>query len=127
MAKSQKKLTWAMCVLFVFSSLLLQSVSAEGNRSIPFCGKWDEDTRSISSSIPIFAFVNEDVLSIHNTKRSDMIICISKDGTVLYEEAVPAPETGCITIDLSEFEPGTYSVELKNQWGGCLLGKFLIN
>ena len=127
MVKAQKKLAWVMCTLFVFSSLLLQSVSAEGNRSIPICGNWKEGARSISSSIPISVFVNEGILSIHSsTQRSDITICISKDGKALYEDMIPASKTDCVTIDLSDFEPGTYSVELKNQWGGCLWGKFYI-
>lgn len=124
MVKAQKKLAWVMCTLFVFSSLLLQSVSAEGNRSIPICGNWKEGARSISSSIPISAFVNDGVLSIHSsTQRSDITICISKEGEVLYEEMVPASETGCIMIDLGDFDPGVYSIELKNQWGDYLWGE----
>ena len=128
MKEISKRFAWAICVFFVFSSLLLQNVSAEGSRSIPFYGRWDEGARSISSPIPISAFVSDGVLSIHSsTQRSDITICILKDGKILYEEMIPASKTDCVTIDLSEFEPGTYSVELKNQWGGCLLGKFLIN
>lgn len=127
MVKAQKKLAWVMCTLFVFSSLLLQSVSAEGNRSIPICGNWKEGARSISSSIPISVFVNEGVLSIHSsTQRSDITICISKDGKVLYEEMIPASKTDCVTIDLSEFELGTYSIGLKNQWEDNLLGEFVM-
>lgn len=114
MKKIFKKLAWAICVFFVFSSLLLQSVSAKGNNSVSFYGRWEEGARSISSSIPISAFVNDGVLSIHSsTQRSDITICISKDGKILYEEMIPASETDCVTIDLSEFEPGTYSVKLK--------------
>ena len=80
-----------------------------------------------SSPIPISAFVSDGVLSIHSsTQRSDITICISKDGKALYEDMIPASKTDCVTIDLSDFEPGTYSVELKNQWGGCLWGKFYI-
>ena len=117
-----------MCTLFVFSSLLLQSVSAEGNRSIPICGNWKEGARSISSSIPISVFVNDGVLSIHSsTQRSDITICISKDGKVLYEEMIPASKTDCVTIDLSEFESGTYSIGLKNQWADCLWGELFLN
>lgn len=124
MVKAQKKLTWVMCTLFVFSSLLLQSVSAEGNRSIPICGNWKEGARSISSPIPISAFVSDGVLSIHSsTQRSDITICILKDGKILYEEMIPASKTDCVTIDLSEFEPGTYSIGLKNQWADCLWGE----
>ncbi len=128
MVKAQKKLAWVMCTLFVFSSLLLQSVSAEGNRSIPICGNWKEGARSISSSIPISVFVNDGVLSIHSsTQRSDITICISKDGKVLYEEMIPASKTDCVTIDLSEFESGTYSIGLKNQWADCLWGELFLN
>lgn len=128
MVKAQKKLAWVMCTLFVFSSLLLQSVSAEGNRSIPICGNWKEGARSISFSIPISVFVNDGVLSIHSsTQRSDITICISKDGKVLYEEMIPASKTDCVTIDLSEFESGTYSIGLKNQWADCLWGELFLN
>ena len=117
MVKAQKKLAWVMCTLFVFSSLLLQSVSAEGNRSIPICGNWKEGARSISSSIPISVFVNEGILSIHSsTQRSDITICISKEDEVVYEETVPALKTDYVTIDLTEFEEGCYSVDLRNQW-----------
>lgn len=114
-----------MCVLFVFSCLLLQSVSAGENRSIFFCGNWKEDVRSISY-IPISIFVNEGILSIHSsTQRSDITICISKDRKVLYEEMILVSKTDCVTIDLSEFEPVVYSIELKNQWGGLSLRRVL--
>lgn len=127
MEKILEKLARAIFVFFVFSSLLLQSVSAERSNNIPFCGEWRECARSISSSVPISAFVNAGVLSIYSsTQRSDITICISKDGKVLYEDMIPASKTDCVTIDLSDFEPGIYSVELKNQWGDCLWGKFYI-
>ena len=127
MKEISKRFAWAICVFFVFSSLLLQSVSAKGNNSVSLYGRWKEDVRSISSPIPISAFVSDGVLSIHSsTQRSDITICISKDGKILYEEMIPASETDCVTIDLSEFEPGTYSVELKNQWDDCLGGEFIL-
>lgn len=125
MAKTQKKLAWAMCVFLVLSSLLLQNVSANTRNSIPLFGKWKEGARSVSSSIPITAYINDGVLSIHSsTQRSDITLCISKDGNVVYEGTVPASETSCIIIDLCDFDPGTYSVELKNQWGDYLLVRF---
>lgn len=40
---------------------------------------------------------------------------------------IPASKTDCVTIDLSEFEPGTYTVGLKNQWDDCLWGEFYAN
>lgn len=86
---------------------------------------WKEGARSISSSIPISVFVNEGVLSIHSsTQRSDITICISKDGKILYEEMIPASETDCVTVDLIRFDEGCYSVELRNQLGDYLCGEF---
>lgn len=127
MAKNLKKPVGAMCVFLFFSCLLLQSISAEGSKRVSFWGEWREDTRSISPSIPISAFINDGVLSIHSsTQRSDITICISKDGKVLYEEMIPASKTDCVTIDLSEFELGTYSIGLKNQWEDNLLGEFVM-
>lgn len=126
MAKNLKKPVGAMCVFLFFSCLLLQSISAEGSKRVSFWGEWREDTRSISPSIPISAFINDGVLSIHSsTQRSDITICISKDGKVLYEEMIPASKTDCVIIDLSESEPGIYSVELKNRWGR-LWGEFYL-
>lgn len=123
--KSQRTLWWVICVCVVFSGLLLQRVSATERSSIPLCGKWEEVDRSISSSIPISAFVNDGVLSIHSsTQRSDITICISKDGKVLYEKTISASETDCITIDVNDFDSGVYSIELKNQWNDSLLGEF---
>lgn len=125
MEKILKKFARAMFVFFVFSSLLLQSVSAKRSKNISFLGKWEECARSISSSIPISAFVNDNVLSIHSSsQRSDIIICISKDGKAIYEETIQALDTDYITIYLRDFDPGAYSIELKNQWGDCLWGDF---
>ena len=79
---------------------------------------------TISPSIPISAFVNEGVLSIHsNTKRSDITIYILKGGKVFYEEMIQASETDYITVDLRRFDEEDYFVELRNQWGDCLWGE----
>lgn len=128
MEKILKRLVGTLYVFLVFSSLLLQNVSAGGNGRVPLFGKWEEIQRSASSTIPITAFINDDVLSIHSsTQRSDITICISKEGEVVYEETVPASESGCIMIDLGDFDTGVYSIELKNRWGDCLWGEFDIN
>lgn len=124
MQKTKRILSWKLCLLFVFGSILLQNVSADTRRSISLRGRWSEAHRSTISSIPITVNINDGVLSIHSsTQRSDITICISKEGEVLYEEMVPASETGCIMIDLGDFDPGVYSIELKNQWGDYLWGE----
>lgn len=120
-----KRLVGTLCVFLVFSSLLIQNVSAGGSKKVSLFGKWQEIQRSVSSTIPVTAFINDGVLSIYSsTQRSDITICISKDGEVLYEETVPASETGCIIINLVDLDSGIYSIDLKNRWGDYLIGYF---
>lgn len=127
MEKNLKKLTWALCVCLALSSLLLQNVTAGREKKVSLFGKWEEGARSVSYTNPITAYINDGVLSIHSsTQRSDITLSISKDGNVVYEGAVPASATSCIIIDLCDFGSGTYSVELKNQWGDYLNGIFKI-
>lgn len=127
MVKNKRLFSWAMCLFFVFSGMLLQDVSANAKRSISFYGWWSEGIRSVSPTNPISAFVGDGVLTIHSrTQRSDITICISKDGELLYEEKILALNTDYMTIKMDDFDSGIYTVELKNQWGDCLWGEFYI-
>lgn len=127
MVKNKRLFSWAMCLLFVFSGLLLQDVSANTRENILLYGSWEEYARSVSPTIPISAFVSEGVLTIYSrTQRSDITICISKDGELLYEEKIPALNTDYMKIEMDDFDSGIYTVELKNQWGDCLWGEFCI-
>lgn len=129
MVKNRKMFSRIVCILLIFilGGLTFQDLSAQTKQRLIFRGKWSEVHRSISSNIPISAFLNGNILSLQSsTQRSDITICISKDGKVLYEETVPASETDCIIIDLSGFDKGSYSVELKNQWGDCLWGELVL-
>ena len=95
-----------VCVflVFVFGGLILQDLSARTSQEVSLRGKWWEVRRSISPLIPISAFVNDNILTIHSsTQCSDITICISKNGEVVYEEIVPASETECIMVDLNDF------------------------
>lgn len=127
MVKNKRLFSWAMCLLFVFSGLLLQDVSANTRENILLYGSWEEYARSVSPTIPISAFVSEGVLTIYSrTQRSDITICISKDGELLYEKKIPALNTDYMKIEMDDFDSGIYTVELKNQWGDCLWGEFCI-
>lgn len=129
MVKNRKMFSRIVCILLIciLGGLTFQDLSAQTKQRLIFRGKWSEVHRSISSNIPISAFLNGNILSLQSsTQRSDITICISKDGKVLYEETVPASETDCIIIDLSGFDKGSYSVELKNQWGDCLWGELVL-
>ena len=114
-------------LVFVFGGLILQDLSARTSQEVSLKGRWREVGRSISPIIPISAFVNDNVLTIHSsTQCYDITICISKNGEVVYEEIVSALETDCVTVDLKGFDEGYYSVELRNQWGDCLWGEFSV-
>ena len=125
MLKSKKMFSGTVCIflVFVFGGLILQDLSARTSQEVSFVGRWLEVSRSISPLIQISAFVNDDILTIHSSSQySDITICISKNGEVVYEEIVPALVTDCIKIDLSDFNEEVYSVELTNQWGDYLVG-----
>lgn len=129
MIKNRKMFSRIVCILFLFilGGLFFQDLSAQTRQIVNLRGKWHEVHRSISSNIPISTFLNDGILSIQSSTRcSDITICISKDGEVLYEETVPASETNCIIVDLSGFDKGSYSVELKNQWGDYLWGELIL-
>lgn len=93
--------------------------------NVRFAGDWQETSRSISQTIPITASLNGEILSIQSsTQRSDITLRISKDGIALLEQTIHATYTHCIMIELYNFEPDLYTIELTNQWGDYLHGDF---
>lgn len=95
----------------------------------PIDGDWKEGGKSLFlySSSRIDIDITGPLLTISSkTLRSDITIRISESDETIFQQTVPAPETGQITIDLSNFEPGYYFLELTNQWGDYLYGYFQI-
>lgn len=127
MVKTKKMFTCIVCVFFVllFSGLIAQDLSARTMSGVSLAGWWQEGHRSTSPKVPISAFVNGDILSIQSTtQRSDITVCISKDGIVLYEVIISASESDYTMVDLGSFDADTYSLDLTNQWGDHLHGTF---
>lgn len=128
MLKGKKMFTWIVCLFFVliFSGLIVQDLSAKAMSGVSLGGWWQEGHRSVSTTVPISAFINGDVLSIQSTsQRSDITVRISsKDGIVLYEVKVSASEADCAMIDLGGFDSDMYVLDLTNQWGDHLHGIF---
>jgi hypothetical protein len=116
--------------LYVFFSGQDASVVPETlmeSETQPLEGYWNEGTKSLSLSSPIGIDLTGSLLTISsNTRRSDMTIRISQNNVTLFEQTVLSSETGCFTIDLSNFEAGQYFLELTNQWGGYLYGYFYL-
>ena len=124
MKSSVQKKHWLFAFLWVilFCSLALPEVQAD--EKIILNGKWVKGSRSISLDIPITATQNDAYLTIETTSTlSDITIRIVKDGNILYEETLYQPQMATI-IPLDFLDPGTYRLELTNQWGGYLYGTF---
>lgn len=124
--ESSKGIAWIMIVL-AFSVLVNSFMYAEHKgEKITLNGRWNEQERSLSSTVPVSAYINGDILFIQSlTSRVDINITIVKDGIVFYEQTVPAAQTANIVgIPLAKLERGDYTLELRNQWGGYLYGEF---
>ncbi|MGV8139159.1 MAG: DUF3244 domain-containing protein [Mangrovibacterium sp.] len=90
-------------------------------------GDWKEGEKSLYWSSRIEIDITGSLLTISSkTLRSDITIRISQSDETVFEQTVPASETECITIDLSNFEAGSYFLELTNQWGDYLYGYFYL-
>lgn len=111
------------CLVCLLACNFILSFNVKADQKVDWEGKWgDAWERSIPTS-PI-AFYNEAYLYIETTStRSDITIRIVKDGNILYEETLYSPQTA-ITIALDFLDPGTYRLELTNQWGDFLYGTF---
>lgn len=112
---------WLYLLCILAGSLWSLEVKAD---KVDWDGKWDEGYRSLIQDYPVAASYDEAYLYIETTStRSDITIRIVKDGSILYEETLYRPQTAT-TIALDFLEPGTYGLELTNQWGDYLYGTF---
>ena len=112
------RLIWVL----LLSLMVLPEIKADNE--VDFDGEWSEGKRTIMPEIPITAIENDVDLMIETTSTlSDITIRIVKDGNILYEETLYQPQT-TTTIALDFLDPGTYRLELTNQWGDYLFGTF---
>lgn len=112
---------WVMCLL-ACSFMWIPNVIAE--QVIETDGDWGYGRRDLTQDCPINVSYDDMYLYIETTStRSDITIRIVKDGNILYEETLYSPQTAT-TIALDFLDPGTYRLELTNQWGGYLYGTF---
>lgn len=95
-------------------------------KNIPLKGIWVKGHRSISTpTVPVSANINQDILFIQClTFDSDLIVSIVKEGTIVREQIVSNAEVTHVVIPVQDLEVGTYTLELRNKWGGYLYGEF---
>ena len=129
MKKNKLIVTWVTRVIVTF--VLSMSMGFLGHADEPetkiiLGGQWDEGSRSISLSIPVTAYITPSHLFIQSESlRSDITVTVLKDGETIYEQTVPAVQTANFGISVTDWEKGTYTLELRNQWGDYLYGDFV--
>lgn len=126
--KTDKRIvTWATRVVVILMlSISIGGYAEQPKSSIDLDGNWNEGHRSISPAYPISAYTTSDFLLIQSSiLRSDITVTIVKNGAVVYEQNVPVSQTTNIGISISDWEEGTYTLELRNLWGGYFYGNFV--
>ena len=119
--------TRVMVTLVLTMSIGFLGHADESGAKIVLDGEWEEGPRSISPSTPVSAYITGALLFIQSsTLRSDIVVTIVKNKTIVYEQTVPASQTANIGISVTDWEEGNYTLELRNQWGGYLYGDFSI-
>lgn len=120
--------TWFIRVMLtaVLNTLMVMGHAEQTPVKIDVKGHWNETERSISLIVPVSAYIVSDFLFVQSsTLRSDITITIVKNETIVYEQTVSAAQTANIGIPVTDLEEGTYTLELRNQWGGYLYGDFV--
>lgn len=121
--------TWVtrvMVTLVLSVSVGFLGHADKSKAKIVFDGKWIEGLRSVSPSFPVSAYITPNLLFIQSsTLRSDITVTVVKNGTIVHEQTVPAVQTANFGISVSDWEEGTYTLELRNQWSDYLYGDFV--
>ena len=123
MCTKNKSMSWMKRAMFALVFSMIVSVSY-AQKTISMGGTWNEGRKS-SSIYTISAHYTNDLLLVQSsTLRSDIEVIVLLNGTSVYVETVPAEQTAEIEIPITEWEAGTYTLELRNQWGDYLYGDF---
>lgn len=123
MCTKNKSMSWMKRAMFALVFSMIVSVSY-AQKTISMGGTWNEGRKS-SSIYTISAHYTNDLLLVQSsTLRSDIEVIVLLNGTSVYVETVPAEQTAKIEIPITEWEAGTYTLELRNQWGDYLYGDF---
>ena len=121
--KTKRKSHLWLCVMCLLACSFMWTPKVMADQ-VETDGDWAEGKRSLTQDYPITVTYDEAYLYIETTStRSDITIRIVKDGNILYEETLYSPQMAT-TIALDFLEPGTYGLELTNQWGDYLFGTF---
>lgn len=124
MCTKNKLMSWMMRAMLALVFSLIVSV---GYSQTPFKlnGHWLEGQRSVIPTCSVLAYYTNNLLLIQSsTLRSNIEITVLQNGMTVYAETVPAEQTAEIEIPITEWEAGTYTLELRNQWGDYLYGDF---
>ena len=116
----------SICMLFIISSLPIQAeeIDSSTKSTIILKGRW-EILRSLSP-IPFTASISGDQLILECTSPDyDInITIVNANGQPVWQRDIAAPETSFVSIPLDSLPQGSYTIEINNDYGGYLQGKF---
>ena len=116
----------SICMLFIISSLPIQAeeIDSSTKSTIILKGRW-EILRSLSP-IPFTASISGDQLTLKCTSPDyDInITIVNANGQPVWQRDIAAPETSFVSIPLDSLPQGSYTIEISNDYGGYLQGKF---
>lgn len=116
----------SICMLFIISSLPIQAeeIDSSTNSTIILKGRW-EILRSLSP-IPFTASISGDQLILECTSPDyDInITIVNANGQPVWQCDIAAPEASFVSIPLDSLPQGSYTIEINNDYGGYLQGKF---
>ena len=112
----------------VFLSISFFASAENEKEQINFDGQWNEGKRSVQFEYPVSATHDALYLYIENaSQRSDITVRIMDSSNCMLEEELSA-EIGIYCIPLCNLKNGiAYQLELTNQWGDRLIGKFVLD
>lgn len=116
----------SICMLFIISSLPIQAeeIDSSTKSTIILKGRW-EILRSLSP-IPFTASISGDLLILECTSPDyDInITIVNANGQPVWQCDIAAPEASFVSIPLDSLPQGSYTIEINNDYGGYLQGKF---
>ncbi len=116
----------SICMLFIISSLPIQAeeIDSSTKSTIILKGRW-EILRSLSP-IPFTASISGDQLILECTSPDyDInITIVNANGQPVWQCDIAAPEASFVSIPLDSLPQGSYTIEINNDYGGYLQGKF---
>ena len=113
----------------LFSIVLMWFISSSCfSRGIKLYGKWSHNKKSIETSLPIEAFIDESTKELSLQFGRDLglvsVTVLSDSGEIIYYEVLDAIEFSSYTIQLDKKLQGEYVISISDDMNNNIYGLF---